>query len=342
MKSSVFKFTLAIAAILLHASCSSQIPRTDPKSETYRQQMAQRASTALLTARSLPVPASAEITAWLLQENFEEIEKRSRYYEEQTSKNPLYESPLFNLYESLDPYDGNLQKKLDKWVQERPSHVSCAMRGIYKAGQGWLIRGDKFVKDTPPENFEGMHLFHEEAKRDLLEAVKRNKKLAPAYSALIAIEMASGNIEGATSIHDRSVRSIPQTYYVRHAYLGALRPKWGGSFELMQEYADGLDKAAQKNPRIWSLKGEPAAERGQVAWHDSDYVSAIQHFTEALSYGDRLTFLKYRGRLYMLANQDSLALEDFLRYKKYEDADKVVNAYVISLTAKLGLNPPQK
>ncbi|HEU4436436.1 MAG TPA: DUF4034 domain-containing protein, partial [candidate division Zixibacteria bacterium] len=278
----------------------------------------------------------------LQQENFEELEKQSKHYEEQFSKNPLYESPLVNFYESLDSYDGNLQGKLDKWVHEKPSHVAYAMRGIYKAAQGWQIRGDKWAQDTPPENFEGMRLFHEEAKRDLLEAVKRNKKLAPAYIALIAIEMGSGDIEGATAVHDRAVRFIPQTYYVRHAYLGALRPKWCGSFEWMQEYADGLDKAAQKNPRIWSLKGEPAAERGQVAWHDSDYVSAIDHFTEALSYGDRLTFLKFRGRLHMLLGQDNLALEDFLKFKKYEDADKVVNAYVTSLTAKLGLNLPQK
>ncbi|MGH8004588.1 MAG: hypothetical protein ACRECJ_07690, partial [Limisphaerales bacterium] len=125
-------------------------------------------------------------------------------------------------------------------------------------------------------------------------------------------------------------------------YLRSLQPRWGGFFEFMQEYVDGLDKAAQKNPRIWSLKGEVAAERGKTSWQDNDYNSAIQYYTEALSYGDRKNFLKYRGRLYMLVGQDALALEDFMKFGKYDDSDRGVNAYITSLTEKLGMNSPQK
>ncbi len=304
--------------------------------------MAERATNALMAVKKLDDPDTAEITNLLLQEKFEEFEKRSKYYEKQFSKNPLYESPLFKLYNAIDPENGNLYEKLIKWVNTRPSYISYAARGIYKVNQGSLIRGNKFASDTPPENLYGMHLFHQEGKTDLLAAIKLNKRFSPAYCALIVVEMASGNIYGTTSIHNLAVRSIPETYYVRYDYLRSLYPKWGGSYELMQEYVDGLDKAAQKNPRIWSLKGEVAAERGNSAWLDEDYQSAIQYYTEALSYGDRLSFLKYRGRLYMLVGQDALALEDFLKFRKYDDSDRVINAYITSLNAKLGMNSPQK
>jgi len=186
-----------------------------------------------------------------------------------------------------------------------------------------------------------MRLFFQEAKPDLLRAIKLNKKFPPPYSYLIGIEKAEGNIDSTTKIHDLAVHSIPETYYIRYEYLTSLYPKWGGSFELMQEYVDGLDRAVQKNPRIWSLKGEVAAELGNTAWLDSDYVGAIQCYTEALSYGDRMSFLKSRGRLYMLTGQDNLALEDFIKYRKYNKADRVVNTYITSLTEKLGMNSPQ-
>ena len=344
MKSSGLKFTLTVTTIFLLSNCSSQIPRTDivSKSKINNQLMAERASNALMDARKIDDPNSGEITNLILQENFEEFEKRSKYYEKQFLKNPLYESPLFKLYNAIDADSNHLLEKLDKWVKTRPSYISYAVRGVCKVNLGWIIRGDKYADDTSPENLFGMHLFHEEGKTDLLAAIKLNKRLSPAYCALIGIEMASGNIDSTTNIHDLAVRSIPQSYYVRYDYLKSLYPRWGGSFELMQEYVDGLDKAAQKNPRIWSLKAEVPAERGYTAWLDKDLDSAIQYYTEALSYGDRMSFLKYRGRLYMLVNQDALALEDFMKYRKYDDTDKAVNAYIISLTEKLGMNSPQK
>lgn len=344
MKSSVFKLMPAIALIFLLSNCSSQIPQTDTasKSETYRQRMAERATNALMAVRKIDHFNSGEITTLILQEKFEEFEKRSKYYEKQFSKNPLYESPLSKLYDAIDPYNGHLLEKLTKWVNTRPSYISYTARGIYKVNQGWLIRGDKYVKDTPPDNLYGMHLFHEEGKTDLLAAIKLNKRFSPAYCSLIGIEKASGTIDGTKDIHDIAVRSIPETYYVRYDYLRSLQPRWGGSFELMQEYVESLDKAAQKNPRIWSLKAELPAELGRIAWADSDYVNALQYYTEALSYGERLSFLKYRGRLYMLTGQDGLALEDFMKYRKYDDANRAVNAYITSLTAKLGMNSPQK
>ena len=344
MRFSGFKFAPAIALIFMLSNCSTQNPQTDTisKSETNRQRMAELATNALMTVRKIDSPISAEITNLILQEKFEEFEKRSKYYEEQILKDPLYESPLFKLYEALDADSNHLLEKMNKWVEKRPSYISYAARGICKANQGWKIRGDKYASETPPENLLMMHLFHEDAKTDLIAAIGLNDRFFPAYSSLIGIEMAKGNIDSAKDIHDMAIRSIPETYYVRYDYLHSLQPRWGGSFELMEEYVNTLDKAAQKNPRIWSLKGELPAELGRLAFADSDYVSALQYYTEALSYGERMSFLKYRGRLYMLTGQDDLALEDFLKYRKYDDSNRAVNAYITSLTAKLGMNSPQK
>jgi hypothetical protein len=304
--------------------------------------MAEHATNALIAARKLDNPDSNEITNLILQEKFEEFEKRSKYYEKQFLKDYLYESPLYKLYSALDSKNSLLLEKLDKWVEKRPSYISYGARGVYKVNRGYEIRGNKYLNETPPENISRMRFFHQEAKSDLLVAIKQNDRLSPAYCSLIFIEKASGNNDSIKNILAIAVRSIPETYYIRYTYLTSLHPRWGGSYEQMQEYANSIDKDALINPRIWSLKAEVPAERGYTALLNKDYNKAIQYYTEALSYGERMSFLKYRGRMYMETKQYDLALKDFMRYRKYDKSDKEVNGYIANLNEQLEKNSPHK
>jgi tetratricopeptide (TPR) repeat protein len=303
---------------------------TDMVSSSYaeRQSMAARATAALNAVRKLDNPDVNEVTNLILQGKYKEFEKRSKYYERKFLKDPLYESPLVKLYCALDYRNSLLLEKLDKWVKNRPSYISYGARGVYKVNRGYFIRGKKYISETPPENILKMELIHEEARSDLESAINENKRFAPAYCALMQIEEASGNIGGLKSILDDAIRSIPETYYIRYTYLTALHPRWGGSYELMQEYASGISKEALINPRIWSLKGEVPAERGYTALLNKDYNKAIQYYTEALSYGERMSFLKYRGRMFMKVKKYDMALQDFMRYTKYDESDKEVNDYI--------------
>jgi len=301
--------------------------------------MAARATYALKAAMDLNrgdmVKNLSEITNLILQGNFTEFERRSKQYEQRFLKDPLYESPLCKLYNSLDYTDSRLLEKLDDWVRKRPSYASHAARGVYKVNLGYHIRGGEYIRDTPPENIAEMKRLHTEAKKDLLAAINANKRLSPVYCSLIRIARASGGIVDSESILASAVRSIPETYYIRYEYLRSSEPRWGGSYRQMQEYADSLDNEALRNPRIWSLKGEIAAERGFTARLDKDYGQAIQYYTEALSYGDRLSFLKIRGYLYMIIGQDELALSDFTRSNEFGIYDKEIEGYIADLKNKL-------
>lgn len=294
-------------------------------------EMAKRVTNSIKMMRSLDLPASKEITQLILQENFIEFENRSKKYETKFLQDPLYESPLSKLYEAIDDSNDQLLEKLDKWVDTRPSYISYGARGIYKTERGYYFRGDKYIHETPPENISKMIKIHEEAKNDLLIALDKNRKFAPAYAALIDIERASGNAESAEKILTTAVQEIPQTYYIRHAYLIVLKPRWGGSYAKMQAYADSLKKEALVNPRIWSLRAEASADRGFSAWHEKDYKSAIQYYTEALSYGDRMSFLENRGYIYMALKQYDLSLADLTRYREYDKTNKKINDYIESI-----------
>jgi tetratricopeptide (TPR) repeat protein len=294
-------------------------------------EMAQRVSAELKAALSLYEMPWQEINALILQERFAEFEAISKQYEEKFKTDPKYESPLTKLYTSLNVENDLLLKKLDIWVAQRPSHMSHGARGIHKKYRGYRARGGEFAKDTPAAQFERMAKLHREAITDLLAAIKENSRFAPAYVALIDIVRGSGDSTSAERTLAEAVRWIPETYYVRHAYLRALHPRWGGDYSLMQAYTNSLDEAARLNPRIWSLKAEVPAELGYDAWLSRDYPQAIKYYTEALSFGDRLEFLNNRGRIFMSTKQYAAAKSDFTRYLEYSPSDAEVTRLLRSL-----------
>ena len=102
---------------------------------------------------------------------------------------------------------------------------------------------------------------------------------------------------------------------------------------MMQAYANTLDQAARLNPRIWSLRAEVPAELGFSAWMARDYPEAIKYYTEALHYGDRLEYLKNRGRLFMTVKEYAAARRDFARYLEYSKSDGEVNDWIKGLNA---------
>lgn len=304
------------------------------------QEMARRASASLLAARNLDVPRAQDITALILEERFEEFERRSNAYEEHFANDPVYESPLIKLYDALERSNSEVLGKLNKWVATRPSYLSYGARGVWRERRGYWLRGGEFVQHMPPESFASMTRAHDAARQDLLIAIEMNSKFAPAYNSLVRIERARGSRESAKAILAMAVREIPQTYYVRFEFLQSLSPRWGGSYQRMRVYTDDLGQKTKANPRIWSLKGEPFADRGEIAWNASDYESAIRYYTAALEYGDRLEFLKGRGYLYIKLRRYDLALADLLRYRAYDRNNAEVNQYIDhlgSLTARAPL-----
>jgi hypothetical protein len=299
------------------------------------QLMAQQASSELKAALSLEfeLKSAQGIRDLILQERFAEFESLSRHYERRFKTHPKYESALIKLYGALNVDDARLPGKLDKWVAQRPSYISHAARGIYRTDRGYAARGTGFIRETPQERITQMRRLHRDAIADLLACLKENREFSPAYIALIQIDRAGGDGTGAEKAHAEGVRRIPATYYIRHAYLVGLQPRWGGDYSLMQSYASSLDEAARLNPRVWSLRAEVPAQLGYSAWLSRDYSQAIKYYTEALGFGDRLEFLKNRGKIFMATRQYAEAKNDFARYLQYKKSDGEVNDLLRRLEA---------
>jgi tetratricopeptide (TPR) repeat protein len=291
---------------------------------------AAQASAALMRARKLEFLSDAQVTQLLLDERFQEFEDRTHKYERLFASDPVWESSLWKLFSAIDGSNPHLKEKLDKWVRMNPSYISYTARGTYNVNLAYKQRGALYIRDTPPEDLALMEATMREAQRDLEKALERNSKFIPTYMELLQVAQAIGGVDIAQAIERRAAREVPTTYYLRYVYLMNLRPRWGGSYELMTAYEDGLTDAARLNPRIWSLKGQSWAERGYSAWQDDrDLARAVTYYTKALEFGDRMEFFKTRGILHLDLHQYDLALKDFSRYREYGGTDDAeVDRYV--------------
>ena len=277
-----------------------------------------------------------EITDWIRQERFEEVEAKSKEFEAAFAQDPLHENTLYILYRNLDSKNEALAATLDKWVQARPSYMSLTARGQYKMSRGYDARGTTYFKDVPEDKVAIMLKLHEEARQDLNKALAQNRAFLPAYCALIKVEMAAGNADVMEHLQAEGVKRNPKTYYLRSIYLETLTPRWGGSYELMDQYTRDCRKLAALNPRIWSLKGENPADKAQVAWAANDYNLAIKYYSEALSYGDNPGYLKSRGQLYIEIKNYEAALQDLLQFQIYgQYLNKEVNYLTVQAITAL-------
>lgn len=318
----------ALACVVSRSEASDAMPDG--------REMARRVSESLRAIEGMDLPTGQYVLELIGHERFEQFERLSKSYEDAFAKDPLRESPLDKLYDAIDGSNEAMLAKLDAWVKQRPSYVAYGARGIYKSKRGFFLRGSKYVSETPPENLEKMAEMHRQAVADLTRALELNKKFQPAYKYLIYTEQASGSTDQARAILDRCVKELPTTYYVRLAYLWALRPRWGGSYEQMQAYANSLDREALVNPRIWTLRAEAPAEVARSALLTKDYAIAVRFYTEALTYGDRLEFLEMRGKSYLKLGQNAAALADFKRYREYVNWNGYINQQIEVLGQQAG------
>lgn len=298
-------------------------------SGTSNEKMAAAASRGLKVAldheRSVGINPNSLIEAG----KFEELEAASKAYETAFKLDPLAESSLMKLYVDICQCRSpgrDLLPQLDRWVETRPSYMSLAARGTYFAELGYMQRGGDLIRNTPPSQLAAMRASHERALRDLEAALRLNPKFVPTYIALMKVHQATGSLEQAAAAVGAATKEIPKTYYIRAHYLRTLRPKWGGSFASMKAYTDTLDDAARLNPRIWSLKGEEAGERADVALRQGDYADAVKFYTQALQFGDRASFLRGRSQAYQGLSDFRLALDDMQKYQTYDMANKELNA----------------
>jgi tetratricopeptide (TPR) repeat protein len=168
-----------------------------------------------------------------------------------------------------------------------------------------------------------MQRLHNEAAKDLQIAISKKPSLMPAYTYLVAIAKTTNMSFSTKQILDKAEENDKRTFYVRYEYVLSLQPRWGGSYEEMSAFAQHAIKFSDLNPRLWTLQGDAYIDRADSYYQEGNYVAAIESYTEALKFGDRVSWLKARAASYYKLGQKDEAIADYKRVLYYSPTDSM-------------------
>jgi tetratricopeptide (TPR) repeat protein len=213
-------------------------------------------------------------------------------------------------FSSVDP---TLAPLLDAWVAAKPdSYMALAARGIHLQSVGWYKRGGRWACETPPENFEAMREAHATAFPDLDEALNRHPRLIAAHRALIKVANANGApLEIKRQLIDQALAACPDCFQVRVTFMFAMEPRWGGSYEKMDAFAQESAQASS-NPKVRVLAGYADADRCDMLRRDKRLAESLTACTRALAAGESADFYLERAQTLRKTNP-AAALADLDR-----------------------------
>lgn len=209
--------------------------------------------------------------------------------------------------------DPELEKALDAWVAQRAKDPFGRLaRGVYRVKLGWASRGGTWASQTSGAQFHDMAAWFKLAKGDLGQALQQMPRLVEAYCYLIEIDMNEGGRK-KRSLYEHALKVNPDSFVAREYFLHSLLPRWGGSYDAMNQVMTASRPSYGRMPELQVLEGKVDADIGDMLRRqgDANAQEAKAYFLRALSKGDFwFTNLQYGMLLYDM-DDDKGALEQF-------------------------------
>lgn len=260
---------------------------------------------------SLATADRVEILDLLRSRRFEELNLILERYQAAFEEDPFKEDRVIDAYRAFGITDESLAPLLDSWIQASHGHFPAYLaRAMYHYELGWESRGHRYAGETSEEQFEGMESHFDEARRDLASALTVDRDLPLVYLLLIFIDTTESNHKALPALLQQAEAAIADSYWVRSAYVMHLLPRWGGSYEALEEYVEASEALVASNPRFELLAGRAAADRGDLARGEAQYEEAIRQYSLALSHGHDRDYFYRRALAFRRDGQYDEALLD--------------------------------
>lgn len=225
--------------------------------------------------------------AWLKSGNYRALDeyysRQQRDYEAgKESDQDLYRS-FRRLYEDSLDNAGHF----DRWVEVYPkSYAALLARGAYQYRMAWAVRGDNYLQDTPSAQIDSMMNWLRRARPDLTASLQLTAK--PYLSALYLLNAAT--LQGTAAERQRwyTLGSTldPANSLVRYRYMFSLRPRWGGSYEQMQEFLRQCEAQHLPRPLLARLSMLIYADKAEDAMAAGDTEKTYDEWAEVLRLAD--------------------------------------------------------
>jgi tetratricopeptide (TPR) repeat protein len=287
-----------------------------------------------------PITSDAvALVAELRAGNFDKLEATLTAYQSAAEKDVTQEANMAHAFRAFARVDTAFDTPLREWMRRSPnSYAAHLARAQFLFTEGSSARGDKWASETSDEQFQKMRDFFAAGEKEARRALAIDPALAEAYALLVNQQRAVGGPTGCLRETEAGIKQVPASFVIRDETMICLKPRWGGSYQAMDQFAGQAQVHAHENPELLALKGLADNDRGELLSIDGKYDAAIAYFTRAIAEGgDYGTFYYRRGDTLMRLERYAEALEDLGRANQLapQDADVVERtAYGLVVTGK--------
>jgi tetratricopeptide (TPR) repeat protein len=217
-------------------------------------------------------------------------------------------SERFSLFNTNNPA---LEPVLDQWISQYPkSSVALAARGSYFVATAWAQRGTAASKDTNAKQFENLQAYMGRAEKDLRISLLFDDK--PIHSMVMLIQVAKGLNKRQEMVETilGAIKTDPKILGARRAYLNAVTPKWGGSFQMMDEIIAEAKSSPMTDNDKRRLEADFYALKADQAKQEKNYDAAHELYKKSYAlYPKDVAVLNSTAFVAMMSNRNDEALK---------------------------------
>jgi tetratricopeptide (TPR) repeat protein len=256
-------------------------------------------------------PDSTVLLALLQAQRYAELDAAMLAYQQAFEGDPRKEAWPLMARDSFAIAAPEVGTWLDAWIEASPeSFGAWAARGAWHDAMGWSLRGTRYARETPEAQFVAMGVRHEDARADFERAFALRPKYVAALHGLLSIASTGGDDAVVQARYDQAIEICAECFRVRVAYVLARSPKWGGSYQLMDDAA--AKAPVRRNRKLAALAGLSAYERCRTLRGEKNLEAALKQCEASERKGALISVMCERAEI---INQQ----------KRYADALPIVN-----------------
>jgi hypothetical protein len=237
-----------------------------------------------------------DLVTELLNYQFSKLDRELCARVQQSEADPSLEMNTIVSFYAFDSSSTLISARLDDWVKAAPDSYAAALaRAMALTAKARQWRGTGRSQDIPAANLEQIDIALRGARDELKTALAIHPNLALAYALRIRGALLGGTGAEFERARADGLAMAPTSFAVRDAIMFALRPRWGGSREAMQNFALASQDYAAQNPALRYLDGWVDLDAGDDLADAGHWQQAIDSYTRALQKGGEY-WVAYRHR----------------------------------------------
>lgn len=199
-----------------------------------------------------PLPSFAEVKALIEHDRAAELDRRLAEALHLQQTKPEARGLLDRIYlKVFDTGSFDVRPTLDAWKRQSPdSAFAWAASGTAYVAMAAKARGSDYIANTSESNIRAMDNLTSEAVSDLQQAIRLDRAVTPAYTALIHAAGMDGGRDQVDAAIRQALDAVPDDYSIYNRAMWVQEPKWGGSLEAMDSLARRAQTHAAANPML--------------------------------------------------------------------------------------------